>query len=365
MDAVTPGAPSGDDDQVAHARLGGPPAARRETDRATEHERVRHIPLVEQGRSVDRGDTHLVAVVGDAGHHPRVDPLRRQSPRREGVRRCIERTEAEDIGIGDRLGRDPQHVAHDPAHSGIRAAERLQGAGMIVRLDLERDLMVAIEGNDTGVVPEGREHPGPVDLVGGRHDGGLQETPDQEIRRSGLAVMDRRLERPVRTVLRPGLGDGLQLDVGGVTALRRIVVAHGLQILQWEREQLPRAEVLQRGGVESSQWDRLDRGIGRRIRHEGAAPPIEVGRTGCGSPGHALDDGCAQGGAPRRRRWPARQRRGGDSGVRLWRALPEIHRGLAPRRGCRPPRRSLRGGAESRSAIRHLAMETPRAWARR
>ena len=263
MDAVAPGAPAGDDDQVADARLRGPPTARREADRAAEDERIRQVPLVEQRRAVDRGDAHVVAVVGDAGHDPRVDPLGWQRSRREGVRRCIERAEAEDVGVGDRLGRDPQHVAHDPAHPGIRAAERLQGAGMIVRLDLERDLVVAIEGDDAGVVPEGREHPGPVHLVGGRHDGGLQETLDQEIRRAGLAVPDRRLERPVRTVLRPGLGDRLQLDVGRVTVLRRIVVAHGLQILQREGEQLPRAEVLQRGGIESSQsgssrpWDRV------------------------------------------------------------------------------------------------------------
>jgi hypothetical protein len=150
---------------------------------------------------------------------------------------------------------------------------------MIVRFDLERDLIVLIEGDDTGVVPEGREHPRPVYLVGGRHDGGLQETQDQKIRRSGLAVPNRRLERPVGTVLRPGLGDGLQLDVGGVTTLRRKVVAHGLQILQREGEQLPCAEILQCGGIESSQWDRLDRRIGRRIRHEGPNPPVQIGRA--------------------------------------------------------------------------------------
>ena len=133
---------------------------------------------------------------------------------------------------------------------------------MIVGLDLERDLMVAIEGDDPRVVPKRREHPGPVHLVGGRHDGGLQETRDLQLRLAWLAVPDRRLERAVRTVLRPGLGDRLQLDVGRVAVLRRIVVAHRLQILQREGEQLPRAEVLQRGGIESSQRDRLDRGIG-------------------------------------------------------------------------------------------------------
>src|SRR5687768_8065262 len=100
MDAITPGAPPGDDDQVADARLRGTPAARRETDRATEHEGICHVPLVEQRRTIDRGDAHLVAIVGDAGHHSRVDALWWQRPRRERVRRCLEWAEAEDIGIG-------------------------------------------------------------------------------------------------------------------------------------------------------------------------------------------------------------------------------------------------------------------------
>src|SRR5688500_7992695 len=104
MDAVTPGAPPGDDDQVSDARLRGTPAARRETDRATEHEGIRYIPRVEQRRAVDRGDAHLVAVVGDAGHHSRVDALWWQRSRRERVRRCFERTEAEDVGVGDWFG---------------------------------------------------------------------------------------------------------------------------------------------------------------------------------------------------------------------------------------------------------------------
>src|SRR5215207_10046052 len=178
MDAITPGAPPGDDDEVANAGLYGAPAARRKADRATEDEWIRHIPLVEQRRAVDRGDTHLVTVVGDAGHHARVDALRWQGSRRECLRRYIERTEAEDIRVGNWFGRDPENVAHNPAHPGIRTAERLQRAGMIVRFDLERDLMVTIEGDDPGVVSERREHPGPIHLVCGRHDGGLQETLD-------------------------------------------------------------------------------------------------------------------------------------------------------------------------------------------
>jgi hypothetical protein len=262
VDAVASGAPPGDDDEVADAGLRWPPAARGETDRATENERVCHVPLIEQRRAVDRGDAHLVSVVGDAGHHSGIDALWWQRSRGEHLWRCLERTEAEDVGVGDRLGRDPEHVAHDATHPGIGAAERLQGTGVIVGFDLEGDLMVAVEGDHPGVVLERREHPGPFRCIGGRHDGRLQEARDLEIRRARLAVLDRCLERAVRAVLRPGLGDGLQLDVGRVAVLRREVIAYGFQVLRREGEQLPRAELLQRGGIETSQGHRLDGGIG-------------------------------------------------------------------------------------------------------
>src|SRR4051812_30031906 len=124
MDAIAPGTAPGDDNQVAGSRLGGTATARRETDCATEDERIGYVPPVEQRRAVDGGDTHLVAIVGDAGHHTRVDPLRWQRSRRECVRRCIERAEAEDVSVGDRFGRDPEYVTHHPTHPGIRAAER-------------------------------------------------------------------------------------------------------------------------------------------------------------------------------------------------------------------------------------------------
>src|SRR4051812_13744211 len=104
MDTVAPGTPPRDNNEVTGSRLGGTATAWRETDRATEDERISHVPLVEQRRAVDGRDTHLVAVIGDAGHHACVDPLRWQGSRRQCVRRSIKWAEAEDIGVGDRFG---------------------------------------------------------------------------------------------------------------------------------------------------------------------------------------------------------------------------------------------------------------------
>src|SRR4051812_1113013 len=100
MDAVAASAAASHDDQVTNLRLRWPPATRRETDRATEHERVPYVAGVEQGCAVDGGDTHLVAVIGDAGDHALVNPLRGQRTWRKDLRRSIERAEAEDIGVG-------------------------------------------------------------------------------------------------------------------------------------------------------------------------------------------------------------------------------------------------------------------------
>ena len=41
------------------------------------------------------------------------------------------------------LGRDAQHVADHPAHPGVGAAERLDGGGVVVGLNLEGDFVHA------------------------------------------------------------------------------------------------------------------------------------------------------------------------------------------------------------------------------
>src|SRR5688572_11031314 len=99
---------------------------------------------------------------------------------------------------------------------------------MIVRFDLERDLVVTVEGDHPRIVPEGREYPRPVHRVGGGHDVRLQETLDLQHFHALATVPDRRFERPMRAMLRPGLSDRLQLDVSRVSTQRIEVSADRL-----------------------------------------------------------------------------------------------------------------------------------------
>ena len=66
-----------------------------------------------------------------------------------------------------------------------------------------------VEGDEAGVVDEGRQHPGAVDALGGCGDVGPQQARDLLLWLARLAVADERLEGAMGAVLRPGLGKRL------------------------------------------------------------------------------------------------------------------------------------------------------------
>src|SRR5690349_16933593 len=71
----------------------------------------------------------------------------------------IERAKAKYIGGGDRFGGNRHNIPNNAAQSGICAAKRFEGAGVVVGFYFERDIVVAIKSNNPGIVAKGRSNP--------------------------------------------------------------------------------------------------------------------------------------------------------------------------------------------------------------
>ena len=67
--------------------------------------------------------------------------------------------EAEDVGAGDRAVRGAEDVADDAANPSVRAAERFDGARVVVRLALDGDRRAGGELDDARVPDEGADDP--------------------------------------------------------------------------------------------------------------------------------------------------------------------------------------------------------------
>src|SRR5205823_6070970 len=133
-------------------------------------------------------------------------------------------------------GRDAEDIADDTADASVCSAKRLDGGGVVMGLDLERDFVVVVEVDDAGVVGEGGAYPGLVDFFGGGADVSVQEAIDKG-QGDALTLIDGNtsLKGFVDAVLAPGLGDGLELDVGGVAPEAAVVMLDGLHLTQVER----------------------------------------------------------------------------------------------------------------------------------
>jgi hypothetical protein len=128
---------------------------------------------------------------------------------------------------------------------------------VVVGLDLDVDGVVVVEGDDARVVDEDGE--GPVDaffdeLEGRGGDGGLEEVVDGD-RAVGVELVPRAVgpvdgvvfeivgsvgdggfEGLVDAVLGPGLGEGFELDGGGLAVERFVLVADGAHLVEVEEE---------------------------------------------------------------------------------------------------------------------------------
>jgi hypothetical protein len=107
------------------------------------HERVARVRLLEADLAADGRDAEAVAVAADA---------RDDATEEVAVARVIERAEAERVQDRDRPRAHREDVAHDAADARRGALVRLDGRGVIVRLDLERDAPAVADVDDAGVL---------------------------------------------------------------------------------------------------------------------------------------------------------------------------------------------------------------------
>ena len=102
-------------------------------------ERIARVARVEDELATDRRHADAIAVAADPAHDA-VDQVAGA-----GVRRIAEAQRIED---GDRPRPHREDVAQDPADAGRGALVRLDGRGVVVRLDLERDRQPVADRDD-------------------------------------------------------------------------------------------------------------------------------------------------------------------------------------------------------------------------
>ena len=236
---VPPGAPAQGDHQVAGLGVGGMGPMGEHSQAAAEHQRVGRVSGPVDDGPVHRGDPHLVAVVLDARGHAVGDAAGVQQAVGQLFKGQVRRAKAEHVCSGHGPRADPHHVPHHPAHAGVGAAEWLQGRGVVVGLQLEGQVQLVVKTHDARVIHKSRMHPGarrllrsPLD-VGPQH--GVHYLAALGIRGAvgaDLLVGDPRPEGLVHTVLGPGLGQHLQLQVCGLALLLPVVGLDGAHLLQ-------------------------------------------------------------------------------------------------------------------------------------
>src|SRR5262249_24956085 len=129
MDAITPRAATHDYNQIARPYCLPASLHGNKTHRAAEDQGVAQVALVEANLAVDRGDTHAVAIIRDAGHYPVDDLHWMQHAGGQRLCRRVRRRETEDIGVTDRLSAQAsaERVPDDTAEPCIGAAIRFDG----------------------------------------------------------------------------------------------------------------------------------------------------------------------------------------------------------------------------------------------
>jgi hypothetical protein len=89
----------------------------------------------------------------NAGHHAFED-----APVPRTGLRIVERSEAKRVHDGDRPRAHREDVAKDSADAGRCALERFDEAGVVVRLDLERDRIPMTDIDDAGIFARPHQH---------------------------------------------------------------------------------------------------------------------------------------------------------------------------------------------------------------
>ncbi len=202
VDAVAAGPASDRDDPVARLDALARHPPRQDADRTAEDQGVGQVAAVDDQGAVDGWDAHPVAVVAHPRDDPAEHPLRVQHARGQVAGREVRGRDAEDVGVADRLGPQPgpHRVADHAPEARVGAAVGVDRRGVVVRLDLEADVVLVVEPDHPGVVGEDAHQPVEVQVARGLEDRLLEQVVDD------LALeLDPAAERLVRAVLAPGL----------------------------------------------------------------------------------------------------------------------------------------------------------------
>ena len=256
VDAVLADAAAAHDRPVAHLDLLALGGAAVDLDGDGAHgsavdQRLAQVALVEALEPAAVGDAGLVAaidhpfvyaVANTAGVHQPLGDLLVVEGRAEAV--------APDIGNQRGAHARAERVAVDAHDAGHRPAVGVERGGGVVRFHLVDQMQPVVELHDAGVVGEDRNQPvdGLGNLVGGGLHIGFVERVDHLLLAGLLvAVVDGSGKDLVRAVLRPGLGDALQLHIGrpfGQAQLRavrlhipaQVVAADGAHLVERQRK---------------------------------------------------------------------------------------------------------------------------------
>src|SRR5207244_7233152 len=114
-----------------------------------------NIPWMIKNSPIHSGNTHLVAIVAHAIDDAASNASWGQDTQWQFLRRGIEWSEAKHIGTGNRLSRNSQYIAYDPAHTCIGTTTRLNRRRMIMRLDLESNVILLSKTYDTSIITNG------------------------------------------------------------------------------------------------------------------------------------------------------------------------------------------------------------------
>ncbi len=167
VESIAAGASAEQDDSVARPGISGMTAVGQNTRGTAEDERIGGETGVEEYGPADGGDAHVVAVITDTTHDLPIGTCRVEAAGRHVLLSQVWRSEAEDVGVGDGLGGDGEHVANDAPDARVCAAVGLERGRMIVGLDLEGEIVATVEGDDSSVVNEGGTDPGARQSRGG------------------------------------------------------------------------------------------------------------------------------------------------------------------------------------------------------
>src|SRR5579885_2810126 len=209
---------------------------------ATVDQRIINITRVIKDGSVHSRNAHLVAVIAYAIDHTIGDALRRKDAGSQFVHRRIGWPKAEHIGTGNWLSRDAEYITNDATHARIRSSKWLYCRRMIMRLNLESEIVRGGKANDARVIAKGRDQPAWPGLFGGTHNIAFEQAINLLCFKLAavavqLTIANRRLERFMRTMFRPGLSQRFQFNIGRLTSYFAIMMLNRLHLLQIQGQQ--------------------------------------------------------------------------------------------------------------------------------